>query len=407
MMHATTMAIAGSIHHRPWRANSRPASPPTVMKTSARVCAASATSSSLPSSAPRRCSYQAITTLTPSVSTSTASCMSLTLTRRVPLARSLTAPRTSSKQVTDRKPTMARALPNTARDPDATPTASLAPTTTRLAARRPNSTRRTRADAGGGEQPHRAEVDLLVARERAWDALLGLRERGWVEHDSVEPLVPALELAQQVEGVGLAPRDVRESVERGVLASPRQRIGARIHGDHLARAARQVQREGPVVGEEVEGTAGAALLGHEHAVLALVEERARLLAGVGRGEVADSVLLDGERVGHAAERRDHFERQRFMAPDRRVVAEQDALGCERPADARYDVFAGLLEPGGEQLGDDVRPVAVHDQRRQPVAFGVDHAVRRGGEARPPGLPPRDPPRPPPRRDRLSPPPVGT
>src|SRR2546425_6108290 len=54
--------------------------------------------------------------------------------------------------------------------------------------------------AAGGEQPHRAEVDLLVARERAGDALLGLRERGWVEHDRVEPVVPALELAQQVEG---------------------------------------------------------------------------------------------------------------------------------------------------------------------------------------------------------------
>src|SRR2546426_4955437 len=96
-----------------------------------------------------------------------------------------------------------------------------------------------------------------------------------------------------------------------------------------------------------------------------------------------------------------------MAPDRRVVAKQDALGCERPADARYDVFAGLLEPGGEQLGDDVRPVAIHDQRRQPVAFGVDHAVRRGGDAGPPGLRRRDPLAPPAGVDRLAPPPGET
>src|SRR5207247_730058 len=119
-------------------------------------------------------------------------------------------------------------------------------------------------------------------------------------------------------------------------------------------------------------------------------------------EVADPVLLDGERVGHTAERRDHFERQRFMAPDRRVVAEQYALGRERRADSRDDVVPGLLEPGREQLGDDVRSVAVHDQRRQPIAFGVDHAVRRSGNAGPPGQRRGDPLAPPAGVDRLAP-----
>src|SRR6266567_958211 len=40
------------------------------------------------------------------------------------------------------------APPSTAREPDESPTASLTPTTARLATRRPIKTRRTRADAG-------------------------------------------------------------------------------------------------------------------------------------------------------------------------------------------------------------------------------------------------------------------
>src|SRR3989442_71475 len=53
----------------PCRASSTPVSTPVVTYTSVRVCAASASSSSLLSSPPRRCSYQAMSTLTPSMST--------------------------------------------------------------------------------------------------------------------------------------------------------------------------------------------------------------------------------------------------------------------------------------------------------------------------------------------------
>jgi len=106
---ATMIATAESAHHHPRRISKTLTRIPTVTKTSARVCAASATSSSLPSSVPRRCSYQVIKTFAPSVSASHPSCQLLTSTRCVPLTRWLTAPRTSSKQVIDRNPTMASA----------------------------------------------------------------------------------------------------------------------------------------------------------------------------------------------------------------------------------------------------------------------------------------------------------
>src|SRR3989440_645051 len=358
------MATTGSIHHHPCRANSTPARTPTVMSTSARVCAASAISSSLLSSRPRRFSYQAITTLTPSVRTSTASCESVTATGWAPCSSSFTAPRISSKQVIERNPTMARApsvsnllwpygwsssgsfaatrttirartlfrastdesraLPRMASDPARRPTNDLAATTARLATRRPMKTRRTRAVSGrpsgresgmgcklvreaclvngseqralqisglrdveelrvipagaalreqleppagvargvhqhgpehrpadvvrarageqhaaGREQAHGAEIDLLVTRERARHALLRLGERGRVEHDRVEALVPPVELAQQIERVRLPPGDVGQPVEGRVVRSPRQAIPARIDCGHRAAPARQ------------------------------------------------------------------------------------------------------------------------------------------------------------------------
>ena len=77
-----------------------------------------------------------------------------------------------------------------------------------------------------GQGAHRAEVDLLITGECPGDALLRFGEGGWVEHHRVERFFPALELAQQVERVGLTPRDVREAVQRGVVAPPSQSVGA-------------------------------------------------------------------------------------------------------------------------------------------------------------------------------------
>src|SRR5437879_2636960 len=478
------------------------------MSASVRVWAASATSSSLFSSRPRRFSYQAIAPLTPRVSTSTASCASVTATGWAPCSSSFTAPRISSKQVIERNPTMARApsvsnllwpygwsssgsfaatrttirarrlfrtstdesraLPRMARDPERRPTNDLAATIARLAIRRPMKTRRTRAVAGrpsgresgmgcklvseaclvngseqsaleipglrdveelrvipagagereqleppagvvrgihqhvpehrpadvvgarageqhatGCEQTHGAKIDLLVTGERAGDALLRLRERRRVEDDRVEALVPPFQLAQQIEHVRLLPGDVGEAVERRVLRSPGQRLPARIDRGHRRGAARQVQRERAVIGEQVERRAGPGVRGDEAAVLTLVEECPRLLTRMRRGEVAHTVLLDLHRFGHAAECRHHLERQPLVPPDRDVVAEQNAGGGERGSDPRDDVVPSLLDPRRQQLRDDVRAVPIHHQGRQAVCFGVHHTVRRGRE---PGAP---------------------
>src|SRR3989454_7765315 len=57
-------------------------------------------------------------------------------------------------------------------------------------------------DPARREQPHRAQVDLLVATQRLGDALLRLRERRRVEHHGVEGLPPPPEPAQQGAGGG-------------------------------------------------------------------------------------------------------------------------------------------------------------------------------------------------------------
>ena len=64
-----------------------------------------------------------------------------------------------------------------------------------------------------------------------------------------------LQLAQQVEGVRLPPRDVADTVEPGIVRAPRQRLGTLIHGDHFGRGSREVERKRAVVGEEIEGAA--------------------------------------------------------------------------------------------------------------------------------------------------------
>src|SRR2546430_11194537 len=120
-------------------------------------------------------------------------------------------------------------------------------------------------------------------------SLLRLGERGRIEYHRVEALVATVQLAQLIERVRLAPHDVRESVERRVLLPARQRLGARVDGHHRRRPAREVQRKRSMVSEQVERPASpappgppgppAGVLGHQQAVLPLVQERPGLLAG--------------------------------------------------------------------------------------------------------------------------------
>ena len=70
----------------------------------------------------------------------------------------------------------------------------------------------------GLQQLQRPQVDLLVAGQRLRHRGLVLGERRRVEHDGVEALAAALELAQLVEHVHGARLDVGDAVARGVGA---------------------------------------------------------------------------------------------------------------------------------------------------------------------------------------------
>src|SRR2546423_3903401 len=73
--------------------------------------------------------------------------------------------------------------------------------------------------AARGDEAHGAKVDLLIAGDRPGHALFRLGERRGIEHDRVEQLFAPLQVTQQIERVGLTPRDVRDLVEGGILRS--------------------------------------------------------------------------------------------------------------------------------------------------------------------------------------------
>src|SRR2546430_1428898 len=214
MPSATTIATTESIHRKPCRVSKMLRRTPTVMNTSARVCAASATNSSLPSSVPRRCSYHVMSTFTPRVRTSSTSWESLTLTPWLPLPRWVTASRTSSKQVIDRNPTMA-SEPSVSKFPGAygwSSTGSLGATRATVsiaggfAGLEEEGGPANREGGGGGDRraarggvAQGAVVVLVEAGGRATPPLLRLGDPGGAEHAGVKHFFPPLQLAQQIE----------------------------------------------------------------------------------------------------------------------------------------------------------------------------------------------------------------
>ena len=72
-----------------------------------------------------------------------------------------------------------------------------------------------------------------------------------------------------------------------------------------------------------------------------------------------------------------------MASHGRIVPQQDSLGCESGVDAVQHVLPPLLEAGGQELRDHVRPVPVHDEGRQAIPLPVHHPVRSSGNVRAP------------------------
>ena len=140
-----------------------------------------------------------------------------------------------------------------------------------------------------------------------------------------------------------------------------------------------------MIGEEIEGSpAGARGRADQPPVFPLIEEAPRLLSRLQCRDVAHVVFGDFHVVRHRTVRRNDFERQAFVPPHAGVVAQQDALGRQHLVERREDVGARRLQAGGQELNDEVRSVAVHDERRQAIAFAVDDAVRGGVNAVPSG-----------------------
>src|SRR5262249_26852909 len=90
-------------------------------------------------------------------------------------------------------------------------------------------------------------------------------------------------------------------------------------------------------------------------------------------------FFDDDFPGHFA--RGELDRfgKRFMAADRGVIAEQDALGRQHLAQGADDVVTQRLEAGREQLHHEPAVVAVYDQAGESVALGVYHAIGCGSD----------------------------
>src|SRR3972149_2173745 len=108
--------------------------------------------------------------------------------------------------------------------------------------------------SAGREQPHRPEVDLLVAPEGGVDGAPAPGERRRVEDAEAEARAGALQAPELVEDVGGDDLGaVGEAVQREVPARGRQRLGRGLDEDRAAGAAREgVAAEAARVAEGVE-----------------------------------------------------------------------------------------------------------------------------------------------------------
>ncbi len=140
---------------------------------------------------------------------------------------------------------------------------------------------------------------------------------------------------------------------------------------------------------------------HQHVMFPLIEKGTGLLAAMGRGDVLETSLGDGQRIGDGPPHRLDGEGELLVLANRGVVAQQHAARRQRRVDRIEDVMPYGLESGREQLRHHEIAVPVHDQRRKPVSLAVDDPECGGGwlESRAARVRLSDPRGPPVRRDR--------
>jgi hypothetical protein len=228
---------------------------------------------------------------------------------------------------------------------------------------------------------HGHGVELAVALQRRVERALGWGELGRIHDQHVEGARGGG--LQPSEDVGLHQvQAIRHAGPAGVLARALDRAGRHVDGGRSAGALRErLQREPAEVGVAVEHIGARAQRAHAAVVLALIQERARLLA---------VLRVDGQR--HAVLEEAHL---------LDLVAAHDARGG-REALARAHAAGGHgvdgagREQGDERVEDHVLQ-ALHAQRRdlhrddvtvdvdvqagEAVALGVHQPIRGGGGGR--------------------------
>src|SRR6185437_10241012 len=129
-----------------------------------------------------------------------------------------------------------------------------------------------------------------------------------------------------------------------------------------------------MIAEAVERAASRALA-DVHAVLALVEKRARLLAVPRRGDESHPMLDHFHCLWNAAGEQLHGRRQSFPRPQCDVVACENSVWVHQTLERTDDLLAECLEARTHELHDEPTVVAIADQRWTSVCLTVNDAVR--------------------------------
>lgn len=255
-------------------------------------------------------------------------------------------------------------------------------------------------DAAGGEHAEGAEVEFLVAAEGTFEGAFGFGEGGRVEDDGVEALVGVVVAAEEIEGVGFDPIDLRTNGGGGEAVAIKSEV---LFGDFEGGAAavdagdafadlRKMEGEAALVGADVEsaggGSGGLGVVGGGVVVEALVEEGAGFLAAVAVVVEAEAVEGEGgfERAGGGVfeERCGRWCGEVFELADAPVGAFDDGAESWQVAEGAgafggeeffREEFAEIVLRGalGEELEEDEVAVAVGDDAGEVVGFREDEA----------------------------------
>ncbi len=185
-----------------------------------------------------------------------------------------------------------------------------------------------------------------------------------------------LHVAQRVEHVRDARLDVADPVARGVPPDVPDRVLRHVQGDDRLAPVGELEGEGAVVAEAVEHPAVGVRAGGG-AVLALVEEQARLLAAPQVDLVVDAALAHVHEIGHLAVQQRHRRVEALELPHAHVVPGEDPGRLQLVDEQPDDLGQQRVDALRQGLHDQVLRVLIDHERRQQVALAV-HQPAGGG-----------------------------